>query len=279
MIRTDGPDDMPRSGQAKLNAARSRPSALSGRSSSRTRLYCLPHAGGTARVFRPWQNLLRTGIDICPLDYPGHGTRIGQPLLDSIERIAHVIADEIMSQPQHLPYALFGHSMGSLAAFETCHILTARRAALPSLLIACGHRAPQLPNLSPTMHDAPHAEFVAHLRELGATPPELFNAPDLLELILPGLRTDFRACETYAPPDRAPLPIPIVVYGGLGDKDTSRDTLNAWQEETAGACTVRMFPGGHFFVSDCANEVVAALERDIFGTLAREPTAPCAATP
>ncbi len=278
MIRTYRSDDGRKPKQTAFDAPHPVASARSARSSSRARLYCLPHAGGTARVFRPWQQLLRTHIDIRALDYPGHGTRIGQPLRDSIERIAHIVADEIMSQPQDLPYALFGHSMGSLAAFETCHILSARRAALPSLLIACGHRAPRLPSSSPAMHDAPHAEFVAHLRELGATPPELFSAPDLLELILPGLRTDFRACETYSPHDRAPLPIPIAVYGGLGDKDTTRETLHAWQEETAGACTVRMFPGGHFFVSDCANQVVAALERDIFGTLAQEPIASCAAT-
>lgn len=278
MMRTDRSDDAQRPKQTILGAPYPVPSARSGRSSPRARLYCLPHAGGTARVFRTWQQLLRTHIDVCALDYPGHGTRICQPLLDSIEHIAHAVADEIMSRPQPAPYALLGHSMGSLAAFETCHILTARRAALPSLLIACGHRAPRLPSSSPSMHDAPHAEFVAHLKELGATPSELFSAPDLLELVLPGLRTDFRACETFSPQDRAPLPIPIVVYGGLGDKDTNRERLHAWQEETAGACTVRMFPGGHFFVSDCANQVVAALERDIFGTLAKEPKASCAAT-
>jgi surfactin synthase thioesterase subunit len=69
------------------------------------------------------------------------------------------------------------------------------------------------------------------------------------------------------------------VYGGLGDKDTSRETLQAWQVETTGGCTVRMFPGGHFFVSDCARQVVAAMSRDIFDTLAREQIAPCAAAP
>jgi len=129
------------------------------------------------------------------------------------------------------------------------------------------------------MHDAPHAAFVTHLRELGATPPELFNAPDLLELDLPGLRTDFRACETYSPRNRARLPVPVVVYGGLADKDTSRETLYAWQEETTGSCLVRMFPGGHFFISDCANQVISALERDIFNALATEQKTLCAATP
>jgi len=95
---------------------------------------------------------------------------------------------------------------------------------------------------------------------------------------LPGLRADFRACEIYSPHDRARLPVPIVVYGGLADKDTSRETLHSWQVETTGSCLVRMFPGGHFFISDCANLVISALERDIFNALAAEQIMPCVAT-
>jgi medium-chain acyl-[acyl-carrier-protein] hydrolase len=275
-------DDRHQSTRTISDTARSTPLHASDRSSprgrlSRIQLYCLPHAGGTAHIFRRWPTLLRADIDIRALDYPGHGRRIGQPVLDTIERIARSVSDEIMSRSHDRPYALFGHSMGSLVAFETCHVLAARKVAMPSLLIACGHRAPRLPRSSPAMADAPHSEFVAHLRELGATPPELFSAPDLLELILPVLRTDFRACESYTPPHRPRLPVPMVVYGGLGDEDTSRDTLQAWQQETTGTCTVRMFPGGHFFINDRANQVISALERDLRDALATEPIAPCAA--
>jgi medium-chain acyl-[acyl-carrier-protein] hydrolase len=126
------------------------------------------------------------------------------------------------------------------------------------------------------MHDSSHAEFIAHLRELGATPPEVFKSPDLLELVLPILRADFRACEIYKPCDRSKLKVDIAAYGGLADEDPSRDTLLGWQQETTGECVVRMFPGGHFFVSDCADRVVAMLERDFVGALATEPAKPCA---
>jgi surfactin synthase thioesterase subunit len=183
------------------------------------------------------------------------------------------VADAVTAGPS-VPYALFGHSMGSLVAFEACHVLAARRAAMPRLLIASGHRAPRVPRSAPPMHNAPDAEFVAHLRELGATPAEVFSSSDLLELMLPILRADFRACETYRPHGRPRLHINIAAYGGLGDADTSRDGLRAWQEETTGECVVRMFPGGHFFVSDCADRVVAMLECDIFEALATERTKP-----
>lgn len=147
----------------------------------------------------------------------------------------------------------------------------------PHLSFACGHSGPHLPRSSPPIHDASHDAFVAHLRELRATPPELFSTPDLLELMLPILRTDFRACETYSPSRRPLLSVPIAAYGGLGDEDTNRETLLAWQAETSGRCVVRRFPGGHFFIRDCAEHVVSMLERDILGALATEQRPGCRA--
>ena len=124
------------------------------------------------------------------------------------------------------------------------------------------------------MHDASQTDFIAHLCELGATPPEVFSSPELMELVLPILRADFRACETYRPRHRPKLRINIAAYGGLGDADTSRDELLGWQQETTGECVVRMFPGGHFFLNDCAGRVVAMLESDFAEV---QPARPCTA--
>ena len=226
-------------------------------------------------MFRSWQQLLPPDIEICTIEYPGHGSRLGEPLLDTIEDVARSVADVVAAGPG-VPYALFGHSMGSLVAFEACHVIAARGDAMPRLLIASAHRPPWAPRSTPPIHDASHTEFIAHLSELGATPPEVFRSPDLLELMLPILRADFRACETYKPCDRPKLHIDIAAYGGLADADTSRDKLLGWQQETTGECVVRMLPGGHFFVNDCTDRVVAMLERDFVGALATEPAKPCA---
>jgi medium-chain acyl-[acyl-carrier-protein] hydrolase len=187
---------------------------------------------------------------------------MGESLVDCVERLADLIADTVAAE-NSTPYALFGHSMGSLVAFETCHEIAARNAKAPELLIVSGHRAPHLPPSTPPLHAAPDSEFIAHLRELGATPPEVFGSPELLDLMLPILRSDFRACETYIPSARSPLQTAIAVYGGLADEDTSCASLRAWEHETTGVCMVRMFPGGHFFLRDCANKLVAMLEHDL----------------
>ncbi|MGJ4946583.1 thioesterase II family protein [Bradyrhizobium sp. HKCCYLS1011] len=233
------------------------------------RLYCFPHAGGTGKLFRSWQDQLQPGIEVCAVEYSGHGTRINEPLLDTIGQLAQSTVEEI-GRCRSGSFALLGHSMGSLVAFETCHLLAERRLPMPSLLIVCGHRAPRVPRLSAATHDAPDAEFLTHLRELGATPPEVFGTPDLLELMLPILRSDFRACETYQPPNRPRLSVPIAAYGGLRDKETSKEALLAWGEQTTGRCTVRMFPGDHFFIGDSAGNVVLPLKRDLLEAVAAE---------
>jgi surfactin synthase thioesterase subunit len=91
--------------------------------------------------------------------------------------------------------------------------------------------------------------------------------PDFLELMLPILRADFRAAETYVSANRPKLKIPIAAYGGLADTDVSRDHLLAWADETAADCIVRMFPGDHFFLSAVGERVVGMLARDLVHAL------------
>ena len=236
------------------------------RARTRLRLYCLPYAGGSAGVFRSWCDLLPPNVDVWGVEYPGHGSRISEPLTDRIDALAELIAEAIAAQPA-VPYALFGHSMGSLVAFEVCHVLAARNATIPTFLVAAGHRGPHLPASMPPVHDAPDAEFVAHLRELGATPPEVLESAELVDLMLPILRNDFRACERYSAPERPPLRTEIAAYGGLADEDADRDALLAWKQETLGRFVLRLFPGGHFFVRECASRVAATLQRDMADAL------------
>lgn len=229
---------------------------------ARLRLYCLPYAGGSARVFQSWRNSLPADISLFGVEYPGHGCRISEPAIDRIDRLAGHLAGALAKVPRS-PYALFGHSMGALAAFEISHQLAGRGALSPTLLVVSGHGAASLPATDRPVNASSDEEFLARLRELNATLPEVLETPDLLELMMPILRADFRAAETYVPMTRPKLGIPIVAYGGLLDPDVSRDQLAAWADETTAGCTVRMFPGDHFFLRTAREQVVAALTRDL----------------
>jgi surfactin synthase thioesterase subunit len=226
----------------------------------------LPHAGGSASLFWPWRSLLPPEIELWGIEYPGHGRRTTESLVDRIDRLGAEVATALASEPRW-PYVLFGHSMGCLVAFEACHLLMARDAPLPALLIVAAHSAPRLPPTAPPVHAASDPEFIAKLRDLNATPSAVLESPELLEFMLPILRADFRACETYVPVDRPRLPVRIAIYGGLADSDVGHDQLLAWDEETTSDCTLRMFPDGHFFPRTSPERVTAMLTRDIADAL------------
>jgi len=229
---------------------------------SRLRLYCLPYAGGSARVFQSWRDILPSDMALLGVEYPGRGRRISERALDRIDVLATELVAALAEAPPG-PYALFGHSMGALAAFEMSHQLANRGAPAPILLAVSGHGAASLPSTDSPVHAGPDDAFLARLRELNATPPEVLEMPELLELMMPILRADFCAAETYVPARRPKLDIPIVAYGGLRDRDVARDQLQAWANETTARCTARMFPGDHFFLRTARDSLVRTLARDL----------------
>ena len=143
-----------------------------------------------------------------------------------------------------MPYAFFGHSMGSLISFELVRYL--RREGHdpgPVRLFVSGHRAPQLPDPDPPTHHLAEPEFIEELRRLKGTPEEVLQNAELLRLMLPLLRADFALCETYIYRPEKPLTCPITAFGGLQDDEVPRETLAAWHEQTYNSFKLRFFVG------------------------------------
>jgi surfactin synthase thioesterase subunit len=156
-----------------------------------------------------------------------------------------------------LPLALFGHSMGAIVAFELARALGRDVVHL----IASGSAGPSLPRGGRGLHQLPHDELVAELERLGGTPEEVLQNRELLDLLVPRLRADLTASETYR---RRPAPLlacPITVLGGRDDRAVSGASLAAWADETTGGFAQHMLAGDHFFVSTRRAEVLGLIGR------------------
>ena len=94
------------------------------------RLFCLPHSGASAMSYSRWRRSLPAWLHVRPLELPGRGMRMDEPLQCDIQRLASQLADEISLELDR-PYALFGHSLGGLLAFELVHALRARGGCEP----------------------------------------------------------------------------------------------------------------------------------------------------
>src|SRR5690606_38041922 len=202
------------------------------------------------------------GIEVCSIELPGRDTRIAHPPLTSLP----ALVQEVRSTFDTLldaPFTLFGHSMGALLAFELTRSLRRDGLPLPAALFVSGHRAPHLPDPRRPLHPLPDGDFVAELRRLQGTPPEVLEDRELLELFLPLLRADFTVAETYQYTPEPPLPVPILAWGGREDPEVSQPELAAWREHTSRTFRLRMLPGSHFFVHSAADAVLESLGEEL----------------
>ncbi|GGC78339.1 hypothetical protein GCM10010994_40720 [Chelatococcus reniformis] len=160
------------------------------------------------------------------------------------------------------PLAIFGHSLGAVVASECARALEARGHEPAHLFVSA---RPFRRPAEARIHDLPDTEFVTAMnRRYQGIPDEILKHPDVLDLLLPALRADLQALETFQPdPSRPKINCPTTVFGGSLDRAVSRTDLEAWRGEVAGSCRIRMFPGDHFFLepqrSHLVAEIVAAL--------------------
>jgi medium-chain acyl-[acyl-carrier-protein] hydrolase len=214
------------------------------RPSAVMRLICVPGAGGRTSQFRPWANAMPESVEVSGVQLPGHGALIRQRPFSHVQPMAAGLAKVIMSDPR-LPLALFGHSMGALVAYELARALEGSAYA-PVHLFVAAHRAPDIAVSHAMLHRLPDPAFIAAMREFGGTPPEVFDNRDILSLMLPVLRADFEATETYRHEGGLPLDVPITVFGGREDPYVGEPELDAWRRHTRRHCTVELLDGGHF---------------------------------
>lgn len=215
---------------------------------SRLRLFCFHHAGGAAHLFRTWGEWLPPSIEVCPVQLPGRATRMGEPLVQRLEPLVHA-AVASMATDFVGPFAFFGHSLGSLLAFEIARELRRRGKPGPAHLFAAARVGPAVPLPRSDIHQLADGEFLQALQErYNAIPPEIAREPELLAMMLPILRADFTVHETYAYRKEPPLDCPISAYGANSDTNVPERGLDEWRAETSSAFSLQMVDGDHFFV-------------------------------
>ncbi len=215
---------------------------------ARLRLFCFPHAGGGALAFHGWSPCMPADVEVCAVQLPGRENRFHEAALRSWPALVDGLADAVRPQLQ-LPFALLGHSMGAILAFELAHALQTRWGLVPLHLFVAGRNAPQMPHEFDRLADLDDEQLIEELRQLNGTPQAVLEDRELMRVLLPLLRADFALCAAYRYVERQPLRCPITAVGGLHDPNTDPERLEAWRDQTTAAFAVRMVPGDHFFLA------------------------------
>jgi surfactin synthase thioesterase subunit len=224
-------------------------------------LFCLPHSGATAQGYLRWSRLLPSWLLVRPVELPGRGARSAEPLRTDLVALARDLAAEL-SGTVGTRYALFGHSIGAVLAFEIARALVERGAPAPLRLFVSASEAPALRSDRGLARPKTDAELLEELRRLRGTPEDALLDPDLMGLVLPVLRADFLMCGGYRHSPRPPLPCSISALGGVAD-DIAPAALQAWRSETTAGFSMRLFEGGHFFIHAREREAIDAIVADL----------------
>lgn len=213
-------------------------------SRSIVRLVCFPHAGASAGYFDALSRELLPLVEVVAIQYPGRQDRRAEPRFHSLTEIAAEIAEPLRDWAG-IPFAFFGHSMGATIAFEVALRLEACGVA-PLALLVSGRRAPSC-HRDETVHLRDDDGLIAEVRRISGTDASRFDEA-ALRRVLPRIRGDYEAVETYRYQAGPALTAPIHVHVGDLDPKCSLDEARAWREHTSGHFTMTVYPGGHFYL-------------------------------
>jgi surfactin synthase thioesterase subunit len=220
-------------------------------------LYCLPYAGASASVYVRWKRRLPAFVEVVPVELPGRGRRMNEPLEVSLPGLIGRIAADVHPEPGK-PFAVFGHSLGGTLAFELAWQLT-RRGTAPAVVFVSGTPSPGHRDTERFAALETEDELRAELERLGGTPSEVLADRELMALALRVLRADFQVAGSYTGSEHRRIHSPLVVFGGADDEGT-RDNLATWRDHTTCQFSLHVLPGGHFFIHRQEAELLAIIE-------------------
>ncbi|HDX9580238.1 TPA: thioesterase [Bacillus pseudomycoides] len=220
------------------------------------KLICIPPAGGTATAYWKWKPYLHPSIELVSVELSGKGSRFSQPLYENVEEAVCDILSSIRKDISGCTYAVFGHSMGAMLAFELLHALESSGFNLPVCSFFSGKNPPHQATYK-NRHLLNDEEFWDEIRRIGGTPEEVLVNLEVRELLSPILRRDFKLVDTYKfTPGRATINCPFVVMNGHKDSLISTEKMKEWELYSKCKTNLHDFKGGHFFIFDNAEEVV-----------------------
>ncbi|KIF76837.1 oleoyl-ACP hydrolase [Streptomyces sp. 150FB] len=230
------------------------------RPDAQVRLVCFPHAGSSAPFYFSLSAQAGPGIDVLSVQYPGRQDRRLEPLIDDVGTLAEQVVTALRPWLDR-PVALFGHSLGATVAFEAARRLEAA-GQHPLRLFASGRRAPSR-RRDEHVHQRDDAGLMAEMRRLSGTDQRIFGEEELMRMILPVIRNDYRAAETYVYRDATPLHCPVDVLTGDSDPKVTPAEAEAWRVHTTGPASTHVYTGGHFFLADHQGEVLDLVRRTL----------------
>lgn len=230
------------------------------RTSNKVKIFALPFGGGGKYSYRALERFVPQHFEWETIELPGRGARMPEPLLTDIHAMAEDLFKQIQSRIYKVEYLIYGHSMGTLLAYELMKKILVSGLTRPACLFLTGGEAPSAKRDRKIAGYEKNA-FWQEVEELGGLPKEMLSNIELKDFFEPILRCDFKAIEAYVYHQiEQPLPVPIFIRAGK-EEGISRADIDGWQKETVFTLDSQILPGGHFFIFKHAEHLIMQINR------------------
>lgn len=224
---------------------------------ARLRLICFPYAGGSSSTFVHWESLLGPAIELAVVQLPGRGVRLLEEPYQTMSEIVQALFKAHTEMEPKLS-VFYGHSMGARVAYDLILKLSQNGNELPIHFIASGSIAPSIRKTNNSIYYLPDKLFINGLRALGGSPEEVLSSDEMMEMLLPALRADFKIIETYVNENTKKIPTKISVFSGELDECDPSD-LELWFDLFKYNTGIHRIKGGHFFIDTHRDSVITEL--------------------
>ncbi|WP_234121292.1 thioesterase II family protein [Clostridium hydrogenum] len=231
---------------------------------NKIKLFCIPHAGGSAASYFKLRECIGDSMEVILIELAGRGKRYNDKFYDSIDEAVKDVYKSIKDD-MDCEYAIFGHSMGSLIAYELVHYIKRLKGKLPINVFFSGRKAPNVIYENNFIHKLQDEELKNEILQLSGTPKEVFENKRIFDSFLPILRADFKICEEYKYKEKqSKLDCDITILNGTMDNIRIGD-IAAWKMHTNKKCSIYFFEGGHFYINDNWESISKIIYKTIFG--------------
>ena len=223
-------------------------------------LFCLPYAGGSEMMYYKWRSYLEPSVKVYPIELKGRGKRYNQQFYENIDEAIEDIYNLIKDEIDKSDYAIYGHSMGSLLAYELYYKIEKMGNRNPKHIFFSGYGAPSIIKEREITYTLPDYDFMKKIIELGGTPEEIINNKELFDLFLPIIKSDIKILETYDYKEREnKIACNISILNGDKDSLKFREIIE-WQKHTCKESKIYTLNGNHFFINDNIKNIVSIIK-------------------
>lgn len=230
----------------------------------KVRIFCFPYAGGSAAIYGKWKKYLDKSIELVPVELAGRGRRISESFYDSMSQAVDDIYNIINPLIKQGDYAFYGHSMGTIIAFELCRKIMDKGDRQPLHLFVSGRYPPDLKEESKFLSRLPDDEFFKEIFKLGGTSVGIIENKELRDIFVPILKADYRIIEEYrCINSNKKFDYDITAFTGKADSEVTYSEIEEWKKHTTGQNLVYEFEGNHFFINDKIIEITEIINSTI----------------